>query len=88
MTDDAANRPHWTVMRAAMRLGLEVLGSDRQPIGMVQQARDDDFLVDRPGTANIYIPYAAVRSLNEGQVVLDIPASQIDAQGWAQVKDD
>jgi HSP20 family protein len=62
--------------------GMAVVGSDGAQVGTVKEVRDRDFLVDRPMHRDTYIPESAVREATGSQVVLTIPADQVDQQGW------
>jgi ferritin-like metal-binding protein YciE len=67
-----------------LQQGMEVVGSDRQSIGRVRNTRDNDFLVDRPGQRDIYVPFSAIQNVDtdSGQVVLHIPTNQVDGMNW------
>jgi hypothetical protein len=63
--------------------GMDVLGSDDAMIGRVKEVRATDFLVDRRMQRDIYVPNEAIRDVSRGQVMLNIPAHQVDNMGWA-----
>jgi hypothetical protein len=61
---------------------MEVVGTGAQPVGRVVEVRDEDFRLSRQGGADLYVPYEAIRAMLGHQVVLDVRADQVDAQGW------
>jgi hypothetical protein len=71
---------------AQIRAGMEVLGSDMHPVGMVDEVRDQDFLtMEKLG--GVYIPFDAVQRLTDGNVILNIPAEEVDLQNWPRLPD-
>ncbi len=62
--------------------GMQVEGSRGMAAGSVKTVRDSDFLVDRPLSRDIYIPFGACQAIKDGRVILKVPADQIDSQGW------
>lgn len=68
---------------AGIRTGMEVEGSDREQIGWVKVCYADAVLVARGLERDIYVPYDAVHSVTAVGVVLAVPASEVDYQGWA-----
>jgi hypothetical protein len=72
-----------SVQRAQIRPGMDVVGSDANRIGQVKEVRDLDFLVDRAGQRDLYVPFNAVRDVMGDQIVLVMPSSQVENQGWA-----
>jgi hypothetical protein len=71
------------VQRAQLHQGMDIVGSDANRIGQVKEVRDQDFLVDRAGQRDLYVPFDAVRDVMGNQIILTVPASQVDNQGWA-----
>ncbi|HET8632320.1 MAG TPA: DUF2382 domain-containing protein [Thermomicrobiales bacterium] len=63
---------------ATLRPDMAVIGSDGRPVGRVKEVRGDDFLVDRPRQRDVSIPRSAVRDLTVGEVMLAVPADQVD----------
>jgi hypothetical protein len=72
-----------TFGRMQVQPGMEVVGTGAQPIGRVSAVRDEDFQLVRPGHSGIYIPYEAIRAMIGDQVVLNVHANEVDAQGWS-----
>ncbi len=64
-----------------VKAGMDVLGSDMRPVGIVEEVREQDFLTAE-AVGGIYIPFDAVRNLADGNVILNIPASDVDLQSW------
>lgn len=69
-------------LHSKMTVNLEVLGSDLQPVGVVKEVRGNDFLVDRPMARDVYVPFTACTRVDETQVFLNIPADDVNHQGW------
>jgi hypothetical protein len=63
--------------------GMEVVGTGVQPIGRVTEVHDEDFRVVRPGREDVLVPYQAIRAMLGEQVVLEVHADEVDAQGWS-----
>jgi hypothetical protein len=62
--------------------GAEVLGADGAAVGRVKEVRDADFLVDRRGQRDVYVPFTAVAEATAGRLRLTVPADAVDDQGW------
>lgn len=64
--------------------GMEVVGSDGDKVGEVDQVRDHYFRVRRSLAPDFFIPYAAVtRVEGQGQrVVLNVPDEAVHEFGW------
>jgi uncharacterized protein (TIGR02271 family) len=60
----------------------EVVGADGSRVGRVKEVRRDDFLVDRSGQRDVYVPLAAVADASGGRVRLAVRADAVDDQGW------
>jgi osmotically-inducible protein OsmY len=71
------------VQRAQIRQGMDVVGSDASRIGQVKEVREQDFLVDRAGQRDLYVPFHAVHDVMGNQLILTVPAGQVEQQGWA-----
>ncbi len=62
--------------------GMRVVGSDMGNIGNVKDIRNNDFLVDIPMQRDVYVPFNAIQTVNDDQVVLNIPAGQLKDMNW------
>jgi uncharacterized protein (TIGR02271 family) len=70
--------------RRDVAVGAEVLGADGAPVGRVKEVRPADFLVDRRGQRDVYVPFAAVAEAAANRLRLTVPADAVDDQGWPQ----
>jgi len=68
--------------RDQIRVGMDVVGANTEPVGTIVEIRRDDFLVDRPLARSVYVPFDIIRGVSRQHVALDIPAGQIDNMGW------
>ena len=64
------------------RAGREVVGPDGERVGLVEELRVGDRLVDRPTRRDLYVPLDAVREVTGERVVLTVAADAADDQGW------
>lgn len=64
--------------------GMLVVGTNGNQIGTIKevQMHSRNFLVNRSMQRDIYIPFSAIQSVQNQQVVLNIPANQVDNQDW------
>ncbi len=62
--------------------GMQVVGSDMGSIGQVRDVRENDFLIDLPMKRDVYAPFNAIQNVDDGQVVLNIPANQVSNMNW------
>jgi sporulation protein YlmC with PRC-barrel domain len=69
--------------RAGIRTGMEVEGVDQEQIGWVKARYPDALLVARSLERDIYVPYDAIQAVTTGSVALNVPAGEVDYQGWA-----
>ncbi|HET8631002.1 MAG TPA: DUF2171 domain-containing protein [Thermomicrobiales bacterium] len=67
---------------STVRVGMCVVGSDRDEVGTVKAVRAADFLVDRRMRRDVYVPMAAVRDVTADSIMLDVPAGRVDDQHW------
>jgi hypothetical protein len=84
--EELANQetPGATTAPWKIRVGLEVVGSDRESVGQVKEIRQTDFLVHRPLAPDVYVPFEACQAIFHDLVILAIPAGEVDNQAWAQ----
>jgi hypothetical protein len=77
-----------------IRLGLDVVSIDGEPIGTVKSVRAGEFPIDRPMARDLWVPFDSVVEAAEhggafrhgptqaSEVVLIVSADDIDHQGW------
>ena len=65
-----------------MRAGMTVYGTNGDEIGLVKEVRSNDFLVDRSLRRDVYVPFNAIQTVRNDQVVLNLPADQVDSMNW------
>ena len=68
---------------AEIAKGMQIFGSDGQPIGYVKDVRSNAVLVDRPMERDVYIPRSALQ-MSGGRLMVDVPADQVGSQHWQQ----
>jgi len=61
-----------------VREGMQVVGSNGDPVGNVMQVRDDTFRVDRGAKGDVYLAFENVQDTSNDRVTLDIPAGRVD----------
>lgn len=70
--------------------GMTVSGSDGVSIGHVIQVHPNggNFLLERPGgdEFSIWVPLTSIRNLSGDQIVLGVPSSEIEQQGWEEAE--
>src|SRR5438045_1098324 len=64
--------------------GMDVVGSDMRPVGVVRNVRDNDFRIDIPMQRDLYAPFDAVQSVTADRVILNIPADQVRDMNWSK----
>lgn len=64
------------------RAGMDVFGTDGTYIGRVKDVRSNDFLVDRAMVRDVFVPFSARQSTSGGRITINVPADQVDNQGW------
>jgi hypothetical protein len=62
-----------------IRPGMDIVGSNGERVGTVEEIHDSDFLVDRDLSTDMYIPFSAVEEVvpSNQTVVLSIPAWEV-----------
>jgi hypothetical protein len=68
--------------RTDLQIGMEVVGVDGYRVGEVKEVRATDFLVDRTGHRDIYVPFSAIQAVTAEKVSLSIPVDQVDGMDW------
>ena len=66
----------------SLHRGMEVFGNDNARVGRVREVRGLDFLVDRMGEMDIYVPLGSVASVDGERVTINVSALDVDSQGW------
>jgi len=64
--------------------GMDVVGSDMRPVGVVRNVRDNDFRIDIPMQRDLYAPFDAVQNVTDDRVILNIPADQVRDMNWSK----
>ena len=67
---------------SALALGMAVLGADGRLVGRVKNVFASYLLIDRAVKRDVYIPFDAIRTLRDNQIVLVIPAGLVDDMHW------
>ncbi|MDQ3703098.1 MAG: DUF2171 domain-containing protein, partial [Chloroflexota bacterium] len=62
--------------------GMDVASSDGEVLGVVKEVRANDFLLDRSGQRDLYVPLGAVAKATGNQIMLNVTASGVDDMGW------
>ncbi len=65
--------------------GEQVVGTMGKSLGTVKEIHARDFVLDRPMNTDLHVPFSAVQDTNGNQVRLNIPADQLDKQGWTHL---
>jgi ferritin-like metal-binding protein YciE len=65
-----------------VRPGMAVVGSDASQVGQVKEVRDADFLVDRRGRRDVFVPVDAIQEITGDRIMLNLPADQVDDMNW------
>ncbi len=68
-----------------LREGERVISADNRPIGIVDQVRGLDFVLDRYGMGELRVPFDAILEKENDQVKLKVRADQVDLQGWIAI---
>jgi hypothetical protein len=61
---------------------MQVVGLDGEQIGQVKEVRGEDFLISRPMARDLLVPMRFVQNTHDDQIVLSIPAGQVDGMNW------
>ena len=81
-TTISSPRPTTMGRGPSLREGMQVVGVDGQPVGRVKEVGRDEFVIDRPMARDVYAPMLYVQNTLNEQVVLSIPAGQVDHMHW------
>src|SRR2546423_5642752 len=70
---ETANAPAANIA-SQVQEGMDVVGSDMRPVGVVRNVRDNDFRIDIPMQRDLYAPFDAVQNVTDDRVILKIPS--------------
>ena len=73
-----------TMDHSQVRVGMAVVGTDAQRVGLVKEILDGAVLVDRRLHRDIYVPLHAMEAVGGDQLVLTIPAAAVDDMDWPE----
>ena len=73
-----------------IQIGMEIVGSDGELVGIVKEVRGAEFVADRPLARDVIVPVEAVQALVNAtastsvnpHIILVIRAESVSAQGW------
>src|SRR5918912_4158949 len=65
------------VSAGQIRQGMAVVGADSGQVGKVKDVRDTDFLVDRRGRRDVYVPFDAIEETTGDRIMLNVAADQV-----------
>jgi hypothetical protein len=65
-----------------VREGMEVVGTDQQPVGRVRSVGPANFLVERPALSSIFLSFEDIQCIADSRVVLNIPAVEVNTMNW------
>ena len=69
-----------------VKAGLTVQGADGLSIGHIIQVQPhgESFLLERSDASEylVQVPFGAIQAVSETELILKVPANQIDQQGW------
>ncbi len=61
---------------------MEVIGSDGNKVGQVDELHDHDFMVSRGTGHDVHIPYGEIKNVSNNQVRLSAPGKQVESMHW------
>ena len=62
--------------------GVTVCGPDGAYIGVLMEINRHGALVERPVRRAVYVPFAAIATVRDEQLVLTVAADQVDRMPW------
>lgn len=71
-----------TIDRSRLRPGMDVAGPDGGYIGNVANVGASDIAVNRPETSTIHVPVDAITWVDNGRVILNVSAGDVDLKNW------
>ncbi len=63
-------------------VGMKVVDPRGIHVGDVKEIHEEHFLVDRPMTRDVYVPYDACLKIEYRELHLNVPAKEVGKQGW------
>ena len=67
-----------------VQVGMDVLGSDGERVGVIKRKRARDFLVARPLRRDVYVPLTAIARSDKENVHLTVTTDRVETEGWAK----
>ncbi len=79
-----------TDMSQRLRSEMEVIGRDGNHIGRVLQVRPHDFLLHRPLSPSVFVPFDVIDRVSErdNRITLTVAEGEIAERGWPGLEDD
>jgi hypothetical protein len=68
--------------RRSVQVGMVVLGSDKESVGLVNEVHPTEFLLDRELQRDVYLPLPLVDRVANKLVVLAITADEVHTREW------
>jgi hypothetical protein len=68
--------------RRSVQVGMVVLGSDRESVGLVKAVHPTEFLLDRELQRDIYLPLQLVDRVANKLVILSMTADEVNTREW------
>ena len=62
--------------------GMDVVGADGVRVGQVKAVSSTAMLVDRSLQRDVFVPFEAIDTVTNNQIVLTIPSDQVDRMHW------
>ena len=75
------NRNGWVASARPAR-GVTVCGPDGASIGVLMEINRQGALVERPVRGAVYVPFAAIATVRDEQLVLTVAVDQVDRMPW------
>jgi hypothetical protein len=67
---------------SSLQVGMVVLGSDRETVGLVKEVHPSEFLLDRELQRDVYLPLHLVDHVANKLVVLTITRGEVNTRDW------
>lgn len=86
LTVIAGTTSGWTaptrLLDAVEAASVEIRGVDGQSIGILKTIDGWGVLVDRPLLSAVYVPFEAIATVRDKQLMLTVAANQVDGLNW------